>query len=141
MWRNWLPVRRRRRSLGERGETASAKFLAKLGYKIVARGDRDGIGELDIVAVDMRDSRGPTVVFVEVKTRINHDAGHPTEAVDIDKQRQLTRVALSYSKRHGLLDYPSRFDVVAVTWPPDQKSPTIEHFMHAFEAAELGQMF
>ena len=42
------------------------------------------LGELDIVAVD-----GRTVVFVEVKTRASQEAGHPSEAVDRDKQRCL----------------------------------------------------
>ena len=70
------------RSLGQRGEDAAAKFLRKLGYIIVARGHRDRIGEIDLIAVE-----GRTVVFVEVKTRSSQDAGHPAEAVDDDKQR------------------------------------------------------
>src|SRR5688572_21335059 len=81
-------------SLGRRGENAAARFLQRLGYTIVARAARDAIGELDIVAVD-----GRTVVFVEVKTRASHDTGHPAEAVDEDKQRRLTRLALAYLKR------------------------------------------
>ena len=44
---------------------------------IVARGHRDNIGELDLVAVD-----GRTVVFIEVKTRTTHEVGHPADAVD-----------------------------------------------------------
>ena len=76
-------------------------YLRRLGYKIVARRERGRLGELDLVAVD-----GRTVVFVEVKTRRSHDAGHPAEAVDPEKQRRLTRLALAYLKRHGLLEYP-----------------------------------
>jgi putative endonuclease len=91
---------------------------------------------LDIVAVD-----GRTVVFVEVKTRVSHDAGHPAEAVDEHKQKQLTQLALAYLRRYHLLDYSTRFDVVAITWPADQKRPTIEHIKSAFEATGRGQMF
>src|SRR3954468_5252024 len=83
------------RPLGRRGEDAAARYLKKLGYVIVARGHRDNIGEIDLVAVD-----GRTVVFIEVKTRTTHDAGHPADAVDEAKQRRLTRLALSYLKRH-----------------------------------------
>jgi putative endonuclease len=97
---------------------------------------RSRLGELDLVAVD-----GRTVVFVEVKTRHSHDAGHPAEAVDAHKQQRLTRAALAYLKRHGLLECPSRFDVVAVTWTDAAKKPTIEHFQNAFEAVGQGQMF
>jgi len=115
-------------SLGRRGETAARRFLKRKGYKIVARGDCSRPGELDLVAVD-----GRTVVFVEVKTRRSQEAGHPAEAVDAAKQRRLTRLAVTYLKRHGLLEYPARFDVVAVTWAAGQR-PQIEHFENAFEA-------
>lgn len=131
-WRAW----RRPPPLGQRGERAAARFLRRRGYHVVARGERDRIGELDLVAVD-----GRTVVFVEVKTRRSHDAGHPAEAVDEAKQRQLTRLALAYLKRHGLLEYASRFDVVAVTWPNKVRRPQIQHFQDAFEAHGEGQMF
>jgi putative endonuclease len=122
--------------LGRRGENAATRYLRRLGYVIVARGQRDAIGEIDVVAVD-----GRTVVFVEVKTRASHDAGHPAEAVDDDKQRRLTRLALSYLKRHDLLECKSRFDVIAVTWPDGNKRPTIEHYKDAFEAIGVDGMY
>ena len=123
------------RPLGRRGEDAAARYLRKLGYVIVARAQRDNIGELDLVAVD-----GRTVVFIEVKTRTTHAAGHPADAVDEAKQRRLTRLALSYLKRHDLLECPSRFDVLAVTWNLRGR-PTIEHFKSAFEATGFDGMF
>jgi len=126
----------RAKSLGRRGEAAAARFLKKKGYLIVARSDRMRLGEIDLVAVD-----GRTVVFVEVKTRRSHDAGHPAEAVDEDKQRRLTRLALTYLKRHSLLEYPARFDVVAVTWADDRREPAIEHFQNAFQAVGQWQLF
>jgi putative endonuclease len=130
--RRWFP----RPPLGQRGEAAAARYLRRRGYRIVARGDRGQLGELDLVAVKKR-----TVVFVEVKTRQSQAAGNPGEAVDDDKQRRLTRLALSFLKRHGLLEYPARFDIVAVTWPEGQSRPTIEHFEHAFEAVGFKGMF
>jgi putative endonuclease len=118
--------------LGVRGEAAAARYLKRRGYHIVARGDRLKPGEIDLVAVDRQ-----TVIFVEVKTRESAEAGHPAEAVDAAKQRRLTRAAVAYLKRHGLLECPARFDVVAVTWPAGQRRPAIEHFVNAFEAAGL----
>jgi putative endonuclease len=123
-------------SFGNRGERAAVKFLKGQGYKILHRGYRILGGELDIVAVE-----GRTVVFVEVKTRASHDAGHPAEAVDIHKQRQLTQLALAYLRRYQLLENPARFDVIAITWPLNQKRPTIEHIKNAFEATGNGQMY
>ena len=89
-----------------------------------------------MVAVDAR-----TVVFVEVKTRRSHSAGEPAEAVDLEKQRRLTRLALMFLKRHDLLEHPARFDVIAITWPDEQKKPTIEHIKNAFEPVGRWQMF
>ena len=123
-------------SLGERGERAAIRYLRKLRYIIVAHSARDKAGELDIVAVD-----GRTVVFVEVKTRTSDAAGHPVEAVDTDKEQRLTRLALRYLKRHDLLEYRWRFDIVAVTWPPEQSRPLVEHIRNAFEPSDVGQMF
>jgi putative endonuclease len=117
------------KTLGQRGEAAAARHLRRAGYKILARSDRFGPGELDLVMLD-RD----TIVFVEVKTRESQDAGHPSEAVDQLKQRKLTKLAVTFLKRHGLLDRPARFDVIAITWPAGRRSPTIEHIKNAFDA-------
>jgi putative endonuclease len=127
---------RRPDSLGRRGEREAERYLRRLGYIIVARSRRDRLGEIDLVAVD-----GRTIVFVEVKTRRSHEAGHPVEAVDEEKQRRLTRLALAFLKRKNLLNYRARFDIVAVTWPEGSKRPMIEHFQNAFEPSDQGQMF
>ncbi len=125
----WLRRYFPEKTLGQRGEAAAAGYLRRRGYRILARGDRFGPGELDLVALD-RD----TIVFVEVKTRQSHDAGHPAEAVDDVKQRRLTKLAVTFLKRHGLLERPARFDVVAVTWPAGKRRPAIEHLKNAFDA-------
>ena len=78
---------------------------------------------------------GRTIVFVEVKTRQSAEAGHPAKRWTSGSSEKLTQMAVSFLKRHRLLEYPARFDVIAITWPPDQRRPTIEHFPNAFEAA------
>ncbi|QDU29783.1 hypothetical protein ETAA8_48980 [Anatilimnocola aggregata] len=118
-------------SLGQRGERLAARYLRRKGYIIIARGHRDHFGEIDLIAVD-----GRTVVFVEVKTRTDQDAGHPADAVDLDKQRRLTRAAKAYRQRHDLHEVSMRFDVIAITWPPGSKQPLVEHFQNAFEATD-----
>jgi putative endonuclease len=121
------------RLLGDRGERAAARYLRRQGFRILVRGYRTPHGEIDLVARD-----GPTLVLIEVKSRRQ---GTPTEAVTPEKQRRLTSAALHFLKRHNLLDQPSRFDVVAIVWPDDDRSPTIEHIRNAFEAVGRGQMF
>lgn len=87
--------------LGDRGERAAVRYLKRQGYRVLARQSRSRIGELDIVAMD-----GSTIVFVEVKTRSSHAAGHPVEAVTPTKQKQLTRAALQWLRSRRLLEHP-----------------------------------
>ena len=134
--RKWFRKNRNTSStLGQRGERVAARFLRQIGYKIVAQGHRNKFGELDLIALD-----GRTVVFVEVKTRSSHDAGHPTEAITQEKQQRLTKLALHYLKHHHLLEQPARYDVIALTWPEPTTQPEIQHYLNAFPAVGKGQM-
>src|SRR6185503_17561707 len=134
--REQLFRRFRKKSLGDRGEDAAARFLKRQGYRILARGFDSRLGELDIIAVDDR-----TVVFVEVKTRSSDDAGHPTEAIDPRKEQRMTQAALAYLKANRLLQYAARFDVVAITWPAGARQPAIEHYKSAFSPVGFEQFF
>jgi putative endonuclease len=132
----WMAALFPPKTLGRRGEDAAARYLRRQGYRIIARGSRARLGEIDLVCLD----RG-TIVFVEVKTRTSIEAGHPVEAVTPRKQRHVTRTAVALLKRHRLLESPARFDVVGVTWPEGCRRPTIEHFPDAFEAAGRGEFY
>src|SRR5947209_17267043 len=95
-----------RRWFGNRSENAAARFLRRLGYRILARNVNLFVGELDLVALD-RD----TLVFVEVRSTEDETVERPTLSVDMAKQKKLTAAALAYLSRHRLLDRPARFDV------------------------------
>ena len=129
----WLTRRSPPRSLGYQGEELAERRLKKQGYVIVAKRLRGRFGEIDLIAID-----GKTVVFVEVKTRRSQRTGHPTDIIDRPKIQRMTRFALSYLKRHGLTEYPARFDVIAITWPREQRQPDVEHFQNVFEAELAG---
>ncbi len=122
--------------LGNRGERLAGRYLRRQGFKILARQHRSTFGEIDLIALD-----GATIVFVEVKTRRSKATGHPAEAITLAKQRQLTRTALAYLRRHERLESPTRFDVVAILWPEDGSPPRVEHFRSAFDPPGQGQMF
>jgi putative endonuclease len=134
--RTWLRSVFRPKPLGERGELIAARFLKRAGYRIVTTRLKQRYGEIDIVAVD-----GHTVVFVEVKTRRLDLTTQPAEAVDETRQRRLTRAALAFQKYHGLLEYPSRFDVIEIVWAADGTEPKIRHITDAFPAVGRGQMY
>lgn len=133
-WIEWL--RPAPLPLGRRGERYVARWLRRQGYKIVAGGQRTRYGELDLVAV-----QGETIVFVEVKTRRAHEPADAAAAVDEEKQRRIVRTALAFLKHHGLLEYPVRFDVVALVWPEDAREPQMLHIPSAFEPQDTGQFF
>jgi putative endonuclease len=111
--------------LGKSGEDLACRELQRRGYAIVARRYRRRDGELDIVARD-----GPTMVFVEVKTRTDERFGNAAEAVTFHKRRRITRLALDYLTRHHLHGCPCRFDVVSIHYGP--ASPIIDVYRNAF---------
>ena len=121
--------------LGDAGERLAARYLRRAGMKILLRRHRTPQGEIDLICRD-----GNTVVFVEVKTRRGTATGLPADAVDLAKQRQLTRLALAFLKTHRLLEHPARFDVVGIVWPDAHTPPTITHYRNAFEAQGRGQL-
>ena len=118
--------------VGVRGEQAAARLLRSKGLVVVAHGEADRGGEIDLIAIDRRHR---TVVFVEVKTLATTKPGHPADRVDEQKQGRITRAALRFLRRQKMLDARCRFDVVAVWWPGDSPDPQrIEHYESAFEA-------
>ncbi len=126
-WRRWF---------GSRAERAAAQFLRRQGYRIVARNYSCCRGELDLVAVD-----GDCVVFVEVRSTGAEDASRPAASVDLAKQRRLSDLALHFLQKHRLLNHSARFDVLAVSWPADQRQPAIVHYRNAFEAVGRFQTY
>ena len=108
------------------GEEAACEFLKKNSYKILARNYKNKLGEIDIIAQDQE-----TICFVEVKSRHSDKFGLPQEAILGHKQRQLSRVALSFLKENNLLDKKARFDVVSVMH--SQENPKLDLIKNAFE--------
>jgi putative endonuclease len=126
-WRRWFDTR---------SERAAACFLARLGYRVVARNYACPLGELDLVALD-----GPCVVFVEVRSTGGDDAERPALSVDAPKQRRLTDLALHFLRQRSLLGRAARFDVLAVHWPEAALEPHVVHYPNAFQATGRFQMF
>jgi putative endonuclease len=125
--------------IGTRGEQAAARLLRRKGLVIIAHGESDRAGEIDLIAVDRRKR---TLIFVEVKTLASVKPGHPAERVDEAKQRRITRAALRFVKRKRLVGIATRFDVVAVWWPRQAEEPSrIEHYEAAFEATDPFQLY
>lgn len=121
--------------LGARGERAAARHLRRQGLRIIARNVETPFGEIDLIARE-----GDRLVFVEVKTRAR---GAPAEAVNHEKRGRITRAALAFARRHGLIEAGVgwRFDIVAIVWPDARGRPIIDHERDAFRAVGPPSMF
>jgi putative endonuclease len=119
---------RERLELGERGEALAFEKIKRLGYTHIIKNYRCRLGEVDLVAKD-----GDVLVFIEIKTRRGRPLGFAKEAVNLRKQKQLSKVALNYMKANDCCDVSARFDVVAVS--VGSGSPQIEVIKNAFDLA------
>ena len=95
--------------IGKTAELTAAKYLKKLGFKILETNYRGHFGEIDIIAKD-----GKCLVFVEVKYRSTHEHGRPEEFVNTKKQLKIVKTALEYLKSEYLVGAEIRFDVLAI---------------------------
>ena len=96
---------------GLSGEDAACQYLEQKGYQILRRNFRTYVGEIDIIA-----SKGPTLSFIEVKTRSSEQFGKPREAVTFGKQKKIRRSTETYlvmTKRINNMPDLS-FDVIEV---------------------------
>jgi len=97
-------------SIGATAEERAADALYRRGYQVIERNYRCKVGELDIVARE-----GPTLVFVEVRSRQSGTFGSALDAVGWRKQAKVSRVAAYYISVRRPRFETARFDVVAIT--------------------------
>jgi len=114
-----------RRRQGIIGEDLAARYLERIGLRIIERNYRFEGGEIDIIAEE-----GEEVVFVEVKSRRSNAFGTPEDAVTEEKQEHVHAVADGYLFERQLDDHPCRFDVVAVEFR--NGTVDIRHMRDAF---------
>jgi putative endonuclease len=126
-WRRWF---------GGRSERVAARYLRRQGFRIVTRNYFTPYGEIDLIAIE-----AGCIVFVEIRSTHFDDPSAPAESVDRLKQTKITRSALDFLRRRGLLEQPARFDVLILSWPEGLREPRIDHYRHAFEAVGRGEMF
>ena len=133
-WRWW------KRWFGRRSERTAAKYLRRLGYRIIAANVSDPTGELDLLAID-----GDTLVIVEVRSTSSALPDALTQVaatVDARKQRKISDATARFLARRGLLGKVAvRYDVLAIAWPERAREPAIRHIRHAFESTGRFQFF
>jgi len=115
-----------KQKFGKQGEELAVKHLKKQGYEIICMNYRTRLGEIDIIAKDK-----DTIVFVEVKSRSSSAFGSPKQAVNLEKQKKISKNALLYLKETSQMNARARFDVVAVFSSNDKAD--VEIIKNAFE--------
>ena len=112
-----------KRAVGSMYEDMAVKYLVSQGHTIIKRNYRTSYGEIDIISKD-----NSTLVFTECKYRKNSAYGLSIEAVDIRKQKRISRVALFFCTKYGYTSLPCRFDVIGI-----DKDNEITHIKNAFD--------
>ncbi len=131
--------------VGHTGEELAAHFLIKNGYRLVLANFKTPIGrnsrgaqvtgEIDLIALE-----ADVLCFVEVKTRSSDEYAAPIAAVDLRKQRQITRTARMYRKTFQLGAVKFRYDVVSIVLRKGEK-PKIEIFKNFWNEAKFRKKF
>lgn len=117
--------RNSRMNLGRRGEDAAVQYLQERDYTILERNFRAERGEIDIIARE-----NETLIFVEVKSAKSRAFGDPEDRVNLQKQRQIAKVAAAYLIMMDAEDADCRFDVIAVQF--HQNGYTVNHLIDSF---------
>jgi len=115
------------RKTGAKGEKLAAAYLELIGYEILETNYHASIrGELDIIA-----QQENTLVFVEVKLRLNDAYGTGRDAVDTRKMNFMSYAAQHYITGHGLHEMAARFDVIVIQ--KENGKIIIDHIKNAFD--------
>ncbi len=122
-----------RHDLGLAAEAATAAWLTRAGWVVVARRARGpGMGEIDLVAVDPT----RTLVAVEVRARRSDRAGSPEASLDGRRVARLRRSLVMFAAEHALAHSGLRVDLVSAA--PDggssgawrlRRSPGVDGFV------------
>lgn len=98
------------KQIGDYAEQLAREYLETKGYKTLTKNYRyKNIGELDLVMTDSE-----TLVFVEVRYRVNRSFGLPEATIGPTKQKRIRRTAEAYLLTSGIKNKPCRFDVIGV---------------------------
>lgn len=113
----------RHNQLGNWGESVARDYLITKGYVIVESNWRMDCFEIDIIA-----TKGPRIIFVEVKTRSN-DEYDPLEAIDSRKRARMVSAANAYVRSREI-PYEVQYDIITVIGEPHDYR--LDHIDDAF---------
>ena len=126
-----------KKEVGILGEKFAQGILKNKGFSIVEANYHSRYGEIDIIA-----QNDDFLIFVEVKTRVEHSLVSPAEAVNFSKQKKIIRTALEYISKNSCEKQP-RFDVIEIVIKKSDEFLVKEynHIENAFWAEDIYGIF
>jgi len=114
--------------IGRLGENIAKEFLEKKGYIIIDQNYKNKYAEIDLICKVEAIHESPTLVFVEVKTRIGEQFGIPEDAINRNKVRRLVRNAQVYMMRKNYNDMDFRIDAMCIVLDENKQVKRIDHY-------------
>jgi putative endonuclease len=119
-----------RKDVGFIGEEKAVNFLIKKNHQILFRNWRTKIGEIDIIALDLSNTKGNTLVFIEVKTLPSGNPEILEKELSVTKQKKIVKTSKCFLLEYRQYKYRYiRYDVVVVDMPGQEP---IWHIENAF---------
>ena len=122
-----------RMKLGAFGESFARSHLMRLGYLVLATNLRLKAGEVDVLA-----QHGPTLVFIEVRTRRGGRLGTPEESITPKKASRMARLAEQHMASLAVRPQDWRVDVIAIDVGKDGRVSRFAHIKNA--VGEAGRL-
>jgi putative endonuclease len=121
--------------LGKRAEDLAATYVEKLGWRLLTRNFSCGLGELDIVALDVKEKE---LVVIEVRYRTQNDVQAPEDSIGPKKLRTLINAGRVFVDKANWTG-PWRIDLFALSAPPCQPEThwRLERFPNIAQAEAL----
>ena len=108
------------RRRGRESEAWALQHLRARGLELITANFNCKAGEIDLIMRHRSKIQPAILVFVEVRYRKTSKFGGAAASVGFKKQQRLRRAAqFFYATHRSFTAWPSRFDVVAITGPPD----------------------
>jgi len=108
--------------VGRLGEKIAKDYLRKKGYKIIEQNYKTKYAEIDLIARYKK-----TLIFVEVRSKVEEHFGSPEETLTREKIGKFTKNCLAYNYHKGY-SQAYRIDAICVVFGKNRGLERISHY-------------
>jgi putative endonuclease len=113
--------------VGQVGERLAREYLEKEGWKILEQNYKTKYAEIDLVAQKPNKFlQSPTLVFVEVRTKVGEQWGSPEDTINKQKLWKVLQNAKSYAAFTNWPG-PQRIDAICIVLKNDYSVVRLTH--------------